>query len=347
LEKDSSGIYIAYIDSCFLGDTEENNDSTFGTVRYDQSIAKGKLSIQQTEKLLEWYDRGVRGSLPDPNNNDNMIDKNIFANSLKVLVMHHYLFEPPEHKSDYFMRLRHRDVVFRNIAFSDFDMLLCGHKHIPAFDVHSYGNYFDSRARNRYLLNYFRRLIGLHSMPLQISNDIGQRWSKSLTLMSQTILKFVRKMKPNASVSTIANSVLDLLKQGLQSPDTLERNVKQFIHTQGVSAAEVIEPYELKEIQRHIAIGLTVDERKQLKIVADRINKSIQNLYSRPFLQIMSGSCSKACSEKNKQRTYNVIKLSCHKKKWNVVCERNIWDWQSKQFLSRPLTQTHTFEKNM
>jgi len=47
--------------------------------------------------------------------------------------MHHYLFEPPEQSSDYFMRIQDRDVVFRNLALSDFDVLLCGQKHVTAF----------------------------------------------------------------------------------------------------------------------------------------------------------------------------------------------------------------------
>jgi predicted phosphodiesterase len=169
LEKDGNGIYFAFVDSCFLGDTEDNDDSTFGNIRVDridQAVAKGKLTVQQTEKLLEWYDLGTKGNLINPRNKDCCIDKDIFSRSLKILVMHHYLFEPPEHSSDYFMRVHHRDVVFRNIAFSDFDILLCGHKHIPAFDIHTYGSKFDNRAKYRYLINCFRRLIVNVQIPL-------------------------------------------------------------------------------------------------------------------------------------------------------------------------------------
>ncbi len=178
LQNGDKGVYIAFVDSCFLGGTEKNDGSSFGTIRYDQAVAKGKLSVDQTEKLLEWHDLGILGRLTDPSNSDSNIDKEIFAKSLKIIVMHHYLFEPPDHKSDYFMRVHHRDIVFRNIAFSDFDIMLCGHKHIPSFDTHSYGYHFDGRAKNRYMLNYFRRLIGLHSLPIQIKDkkvDGGQR----------------------------------------------------------------------------------------------------------------------------------------------------------------------------
>jgi hypothetical protein len=187
LEKDGNGLYLAFVDTCFLGDTEENRTSTFGTVRFDQAVATGKLTAQQTEHLLEWHDQGMHGTLQNPRAMGTYIDKAMFAKSLKILVMHHYLFEPAEHKSDYFMRVKDRDLVFRNIALSDFDVLLCGHKHFASFDVHSYGDHFDERAVNRYMMNYFRRLIGLESLPIQFTDEDGRKVSKALTRMAQTI----------------------------------------------------------------------------------------------------------------------------------------------------------------
>jgi hypothetical protein len=83
-ENEGVGIYLAYVDSCFLGDTEEYDNSPFGTIRYDQAIAKGKLSVQQTEKLLEWHDLGTRGALPDPKNQGKFVEKEIFSKALKI-----------------------------------------------------------------------------------------------------------------------------------------------------------------------------------------------------------------------------------------------------------------------
>jgi hypothetical protein len=62
LEKDGSGLYLAFVDSCFRGDTEENQTSTFGTLRFDQAVAKGKLTVDQNEHLLGWHDQGMRGT---------------------------------------------------------------------------------------------------------------------------------------------------------------------------------------------------------------------------------------------------------------------------------------------
>lgn len=344
-EKDGMGIFFAYVDSCFLGDTEMYDDSPFGTIRYDQAIAKGKLSVQQTEKLLEWHDLGTKGYLPYPRSDGSFINKGSFSCALKIIVMHHYLFEPPEHSSDYFMRLHHRDIVFRNIAFADFDMLLCGHKHVPAFDVHTYGCHFDERATNRYLINCFRRLIGLHSLPVQIEDENGRRWTKALTTLVNAILKMVKQRKPNATPHAVAEDVLELLKQGLHEPDSLEKDVKTFLHENGLNGAEVVESSELKEIQKRLAIGLTKEERKTLQSVSRQVVNIAKKLHTRPFLQIMSGSTAKACAAGNRQRTFDLLRIECDGKDWKVQSERYVWDWNSGDFLDHPLVQNQVFSK--
>ena len=263
IEKTGSGIFIAFVDSCFWGDTEKHHESPFGTLRFDQAIAKGKLSVTQTEKLLEWHDLGMKGALEKDYKNNHYIDKDLFSQSLKILVMHHYLFEPPGHSSSYFMRIQHRDIVFRNIAMSDFDLMLCGHKHIPAFDTHSYGHHFDGKAMNRYLINYFRRMIGLHSLPIQLKDKKGKFWSKALTFFSNILVKMVKKNNPSLGAKDLADDVLELLKDGLEKPDELENKVKTFLHKNGISGADIIDDGELKDIKKRISIGLSVDERKQ------------------------------------------------------------------------------------
>lgn len=347
-ETNGCGIYIAFVDSCFLGDTEKHDDSPFGTIRLDQAIAKGKLSVKQTEKLLEWHDLGTKGALPLPQDGDGFIDKEVFSKSLKILVMHHYLFEPPESSSSYTMRLHHRDTVFRNVAFADFDMLLCGHKHVPAFDVHTYGHHFDERAMNRYLLNCFRRLIGLHSLSVQIEDEDGNRWSKALTLLTNILVKMKVLMRKNdASKSQIiSDEVLDLLKQGLENPDGLEKRVKSFLHEHGMSGAETIDGRELKEIQKRLAVGLSITERKALRAVAKNVSDVSKNLQSRPFLQVMSGSTAKACAAENRQRTFNVLNIDCTGSEWRVQSERYIWDWSSNSYLDQPLIQKHVISRS-
>jgi len=345
LEKTGSGLYLAFVDTCFLGDTEENRTSTFGTLRYDQAVAKGKLTVQQTEHLLEWHDKGMHGTLENPRATGTYIDKALFAQSLKILVMHHYLFEPPEHKSDYFMRLQHRDLVFRNIALSDFDVLLCGHKHIASFDVHPYGDHFDERAVNRYMMNYFRRLIGLESLPIQFIDEGGRKISKAVTWLTQTIASWVKRKHAPADNAELAEKVFELLKTGLDKPEDLDRRVREFIHENGEVGAATLESKELKAIQKRIAVGLSTQDRKDLRKIADSVSMAARELKARPFLQIMSGSSAKNFRLADTKRSFNVYRVSRLSDSWRLLSER--YNWDGGAFASTPFVQNHVFSRKV
>ncbi len=343
ISKDGSSLYLAFVDSCFLGDTEPNNESAFGTIRYDEAVAKGKLSVTQTENLLEWHDQGMRGVLPDVRNPGRYIDAALFTNSLKVLIMHHYLFEPPEHKSDYFMRMKHRDVVFRNVALSDFDVLLCGHKHVASFDVHPYGEYFDNRAVNRYMMNYFRRLIGLDSLPIQFVDDNGRKMPKALTWLAETIGSWFKAKKPGINADDVADQVFNLLKGGLEDPEGLEKKVREYLHANGASGASMLETRELKAIRKRISSGLDIEQRRHLRKIADGVATITKDLQRRPFLQIMSGSSAKNFSSADKKRSFNLYRINPKEDSWEFICERYIWGDQS--FSQQPFISAHTFRR--
>ncbi|MDC6285486.1 metallophosphoesterase family protein [Ralstonia pseudosolanacearum] len=345
LQKDNSGIYIAFLDSCFFGDTEQNDESTFGTLRFDQAIAKGKLTISQTEQLLEWYDQGMQGHLENPRKPGNYIDRKHFAGSLKILVMHHYLFEPPKTKSDYFMRLQHRDLVFRNIALSDFDALLCGHKHISSFDVHSYGNYFDDRAVSRYMTNYFRRLIGLESLPIQFTDESGRMISKALTWLAEIVGSYFKSNQSQIDSNQLADKVFDLLKDGLITPCELDRKVRKFIHHNGVDGASLLESREIKAIQKRISVGFNQNQRRDLKKIADEVSAIAKDLMKRSFLQIMSGSSAKNFSELDKGRSFNLYRIRYQAERWEIVSEQ--YRWENGAFSMEPIKSTFSFNRKV
>jgi hypothetical protein len=72
---------MAYLDSSFLDDTSPNGNSMFK--RPDIQIAKGKLSYDQSERLLGWYDQGMSGNLPYHNDENRYIPKELFFQKLK------------------------------------------------------------------------------------------------------------------------------------------------------------------------------------------------------------------------------------------------------------------------
>src|SRR6266404_4482282 len=73
LEREGEGVYIAYVDTCYLGDHEEHLRSKPPS-RDGHSIARGKVTIAQSERLLELHDRGIKGNLDDPRKEGQSID---------------------------------------------------------------------------------------------------------------------------------------------------------------------------------------------------------------------------------------------------------------------------------
>jgi len=347
IEKENAGLYIAFVDSCFLGDPLEYKGSPSVQLRIDQAIAKGQLSIEQTKKLLEWHDLGVKGELQKTGNNGGYIHKDKYAQSLKILVMHHYLFEPDGYSSDYFMRVQDRGKVFKNVAMADFDLMLCGHKHIPSFTVHYYGQHFDQRALNRYLINCFRRMIGLHSMPIQLKDKKGKPWSKGLTWVSNVLTKLVKNREPAANPREVAAQVVALLRDGLERPDELENNIRRYLREHGVSGAAVVERRELREIRDRISDGLDVDERRQLRDTANIIAEVLKSLRSKPFIQSMSGSSAKATRDGERPRSFIQYKIIKETDGWEIEANRFNWDFSANAFdVDNPVGEVQFVRKN-
>jgi len=339
LEKGDNGIYLVFLDSCFLGEQRDEKDNL---IPYVDDIARGKLSIEQSELLLEWHDRGTDGSLENPRNQGEIIDKKKFAKSLKILVMHHYIFEPPNATNDYFMKLNHRDIVFKNVALSDFDILLCGHKHLASFDPHTYGHHMDPRASHRYLLNYFRRMLGIHSYPIQYVDEDGKRFPKSVTFLINVISKMIKKKEVAISNSQI-DEMSNILLKGIDEPKTLEKEIKLFIQKHGLTGSEFLSNHEANEIQKRISVKLSVPERKKLKEVASNITKITKSLKSKTFLQIMAGSSAKAISHKDTERSFNIYKIKPIINGWELTSERYPWNYEEIKFEDEPIRHSHPF----
>jgi len=211
IQKGSDALYMAFVDSCFLGDTEENKDSTFGTLRFDQAIAKGK-----------WI-------------------------------------------------------------------------------------------------------------------------SKSLTQIAEIIGSWFKSKQQIADNSDIAERVFSLLKSGLDTPDELGRKVKQFSYDMGEMGASTLDLKELKAIQKRISVGLNLQERKELRKVANSISSMSKHLKVRPFLQIMSGSSAKVLGRSEKKRSFNVYRIQRKQGEWKFVCER--YTWEDGAFSENPAVRNHTFQR--
>jgi len=253
------------------------------------------------------------------------------------------MFEPAGDSSDYFMNLTHRDLAFRNIAMADYDILLCGHKHAHDFQAKSFGDLFDNRANYRLLLNYFRRLIGIHSLPMQYVDDSGRFWSKLYSLfINYSIIAF--KLSKNNSHDIKEADVLKFLTEFLDKPDSIEPALKKYILNYQFKGEMPITKQEIKEIQKYINIHLSYDKRKKMKDALKEFNKVIKEFKNRPFLQIMSGSATKAMGYSSKKRSFNEYTISKVTDGYKIESFRNIWDDTENNFVPHSLHQEQSFK---
>lgn len=346
IESGSDGIFLAFVDSCFMGEHYPSDGSTTAIPLVDK-IARGNVSIKQSEQILEWCDLGIFGRLCKPGKPEEFIGKDVFSRSLKIIIMHHYLFEPPGHSDDYFMSLKDRDTVFRNFALSDFDLLLCGHKHVSGFYPLKYGEHIDAKARDRYIFNYFRRLIGLHSLPIRYVGEKGRFFGRVLNDMANILVMWYRRKNGGSGGSDYVDQVIDALRKGLENPSTLEKTLKKCVEDLGRSGCDIIDKEELNEIRKRISVGLNQQERSRLNRQAEKLKDLSKSLASRAFVQSMSGSSAKSATGNNKARSFKIYRIEADSDKWTLQADRYDWDWSTKEFDSKPFTEIHVFERNI
>lgn len=111
------------------------------------------------------------------------ISAEAFTSSLKIMIAHHYLFEPPGRKKQPALQMRNRNAVFVNITSAEYDVYICGHKHVTHFWDANYAKHFDKRSASRHLLNLFRRMIDLDAIPFTSKDKQGRKYPRSFQLL--------------------------------------------------------------------------------------------------------------------------------------------------------------------
>jgi 3',5'-cyclic AMP phosphodiesterase CpdA len=319
IEKGEFGFYIAYIDSCFLGDPTLRRVKEFRktAIHAISKIARGKMSLRQSRQLIEWFDLGMRGELRDTRDENARIAKDKFAKSFKMLVMHHYLFEPKSYADDFFLNFDHRDTVFQNIAQADFDMYLCGHKHVSDFHAHYYGEHFDHRAKGRYIMNLFRRRIGANTLSLKFKDANGKMmsWWFNIFIELSALMVESRDIDDTAFIDTLTG----ILENCLKNPAKFGDELQEFVKTYKLSGLDLLDEDSIQEIQTRIAHNLSKSERDTLaKVGITYIRKIAKGMSARPFLQSMCGSSCKASHTPNTPRSFNIYDFEFDEHPYNV-----------------------------
>lgn len=291
------------LDSCYLGDTETEQIS--GTLSLSK-IAKGKISKKQSEAILNLFDKGLSGNLQDEDERE--IPANKFLSAIKILVMHHYVFEPTDAKIEPLLQVFERRRVFQNIAMSDFDVLLCGHKHIADVNVSAYSDHFDNRAQVRLAFNYVRRILGIKSLPMG-STEKGNKLSKMFRLVLAMLVISKGKGRPLSEGGS--KDIINMLESALTNPIVLkEELLKNLHHYDDFQQGNLFDAQEINELYNKIQDRFDRNDRKQLNDAATKLKGLIRHLTGRPFAHIMSASSAKASENGTKHRAVNFYEIS-------------------------------------
>ena len=347
VQKGNSALFFVYIDSSFIGDTEIERDNP-ELIFFDR-IGKGKVSKKQAESVLALYDKGMAGKLKHPSG-EGYIDQAVFSSSLKVVVMHHYLFEPQGEKSEPLLQVNETQTVFKNFALADIDVLLCGHKHHGESQRYLYTDHFDKRAKTRYMFNYFRRLIGIHSLPFYYKDKSGKMSDK---FISALISLFINDSNPSHAKAigfeidmNFVTGLSQLFVEGLDNPHKFEHQLMQFIknHPSVSTEEKLIDEGELLEIAEHIKTSFTEEERTRLKQLTKQVEKIVQKLSSRQFVQVMAGSACKAQENEKKTRSFYIHRVFITGDGYTLRCEKYVWNAQTNDYSGVPHSIEYHFD---
>lgn len=284
LNHTGTPIFLCLVDSSYLGDPSER---TSGVGNLDR-IACGKWLRQQARTILSWYDQGIAGTLPFLNTEDR-ISESDFRRSTKVLLMHHYLFEPKEGSRqlrDYFLRIKNKKEIIGNVLMADFDLLLCGHKHVLSADDRTYAQHLDPRSTNRILLNAFKRQLGLRTSPMETDHR-GRRIKRALLNCIHIIASWLHGKEKDG--------IIDLVERHLNDVAQFEQRMKE-IFTDTDPAFEKLNAEEADGIITAIQ-KLNPSQRIELSRIATKQLRECSKAFGkRKFLHIMSGSSAKKTS---------------------------------------------------
>lgn len=312
-------VFVCRVDSCYLGDNE--TDHLPGSLSLD-IIAKGNLSKQQSTVILKLYDKGIRGELKD--SGGNLIPAGEFLASLKILVMHHYLFEPPDVKAESLLQMADKKAVFQNIAMSDFDVLLCGHKHIADVHQYSYMDHFDPRGKVRLAFNHVRRSLGISSLPL--NSPDGKQQSRFVRFVLAFLM--LSKTKGGGLTQDHTDEIIEILEKALKHPEVLRKELQRYMRQKNVVAqAGLFDDDEIRELQSRIREKFSSEQRKDLAVAAASLKGVVERLGGRPFVQLIAGSSAKQSETNARARalTFFEIEFDSQRSGTQFTYERHLW----------------------
>jgi len=206
----------------------------------DKDRGRG-TSKRQREKLLNEQISIMLSSFTTKNgfyefksNNESIkISKYEYKKVIKILVMHHFLFDPSNITNIKSLSIKQSTQrnLFKNLLLSDFDLILCGHKHRQNESNLLNIDSIDYRSKRRFYFDILRNKMGYKKRFFQLNDKENQNISKPSSLILYFIaayaedVKFVKLVKnifkdiknnnkiklPNEFVELVLNNNLDAM----------------------------------------------------------------------------------------------------------------------------------------
>lgn len=344
----SSPIYIVYLPTCHLGDpdTDRHTDVPPPLDR----IAQGHVLEDQWEEILNWYDLGIAGRLPIEPNRSGLIPADDFRTSVKILAMHHYLVEPVYFRRDPTMHFIHADLVKPNVALANFDVALCGHKHVSEVQKLSYSDLLGRRGQVKYLLNCLRRKAGLNSTRVGRADQRGRFFPKWFVDFCGWIAGCLRTrqktidgttMSSDALVEQVCDAIQKILDGDTSPRKTLEGLLDECSEA---STWEAADREDVKEILKAIGRTLDIKSRREIADAFRLRRREFKTMGDRFFAQAMSGSSGKNHGERDLGRHFRIHDIIRHGHQLLFRSTEYRWVEVMKQFEQHTTTE-HKIER--
>lgn len=321
-------LYICYVNSCHLGDSGAPN-----IFQFFRHVARGDVSIKQTDRIKDFYFRGQRGVLRVPDRSSE-IPREDFSAAFKILVMHHYLVPPPGLRVEPMMRLRQQREVFMRLALCDFDVMLCGHSHVPHMHEREYSVHFSRRSRRRFQRAYAGRIFGTENFP-RVLGPREERFALS-DWSSFALNCFIKYELVSATSDEIATTAaaIDNLRKALGSESAFKTSLRRVLANLADTGEMEVDREQLRRIHRRVIGTLTNGERVGFARLSKGLPALIRATRNRSFVQMSCGSSAKASSTFSPRRSIYIYDIDQSNNSWTLNRTEYLWDAQQSQFVA-------------
>lgn len=297
-------VFFCSVDSSHLGDLDAHVPQR---ARYlTGGPALGRIYESQFEDISNIHKFGINGQLAD--NDGALINAVKFRNSLKILVTHHYLLDPRANLKSHAMRMIDNDQVLKRFLMADFDILLCGHKHIPKMDKVSYYKLLDHRAVRGISFNYTKQRLQLDILPPNKRPDKLYE-NSAFRLMIALVAASDIQLHANDPIDQVMSTFRSILASPNIANWTLNRRLT-WLHQLDSTHTSPLTGDQLQQVYSRILSDFRRDELGTLRGVASDLIKISKSLKKRKFLHITCASSSKMPGLSSEDRGINLCDIS-------------------------------------